>query len=221
MDETDCPRIGPNGNKCPQNEAFPCLQMEYSAIRNEILKRIELRQSIIQMTLTLAAAFLSVGLIQIPSIINSVTQFSVVLIYPPIALGLAGGWYHLDKRIRDSVTYIRRYIEPTFPCLDWEKHKQKQRDDEMKGKNSRLGLGRLGRQVVLSHGIVFVGTQIMALVIGSIPLIKAKQETNQDVVLIDIYIVLIIVSCISILIVLVILNKAKHWEADPPKTFPE
>jgi len=197
--------------------------MEYSAIRNEILKRIELRQSIIQMTLTLAAAFLSVGLIQIPSIINPATQFSVVLIYPPIALGLAGGWYHLDKRIRDSVTYIRRYIEPAFPCLNWEMHKQRQRYDEMKGKNSwlGLGLGRLGRQVVLSHGIVFVGTQIMALVIGSIPLIKAEQETNQNVPFIDIYKVLIIVSVISILIVFGILYKAKHWEADPPKAFPE
>ena len=73
------------------------VDLEYNSLRGEILKRIELRQQIISITLTLAGIFLSFGL----------STDTVALIYPPLAAFLSIAWAQNDFRIRDLATYIR------------------------------------------------------------------------------------------------------------------
>ncbi|NWF82187.1 MAG: hypothetical protein HXY37_19385 [Chloroflexi bacterium] len=123
-------------------------EMEYSSLRAEILKRIEMRQQIVSVTLTLAGIFLGVGL---------ATEL-VALIYPPLAMFLAFGWAQNDFRIRDLARYIRERIEGSMPGTGYETYVQEQR-----GKNRGLGSWRF---VVLSHGGVFLLTQLMAMGIG-------------------------------------------------------
>ncbi len=124
------------------------LEMEYASLRGEILKRIEMRQQIVSITLTLAGIFLGIGI---------GTQ-SVVLVYPPLAMFLAFGWAQNDFRIRDLAYYIRVKIEASIPGAGYETHVQEQR-------KTRKGLGSW-RFVILSHGGIFLLTQLMAIGIG-------------------------------------------------------
>jgi hypothetical protein len=124
------------------------LEMEYGSLRGEILKRIEMRQQIVSITLTLAGIFLGIGI---------GTQ-SVVLVYPPLATLLAFGWAQNDFRIRDLAYYIRVKIEPVVPGAGYETHVQEKR-------GSQKGLGSW-RFVILSHGGIFLVTQLLAIGIG-------------------------------------------------------
>jgi hypothetical protein len=123
-------------------------EMEYASLRGEILKRIEMRQQIVSVTLTLAGIFLGVGLS---------TQL-VALVYPPLAMFLAFGWAQNDFRVRDLAKYIREKIETAFPNSGYETYVHEQR-----GVHKGLGSWRF---VVLSHGGIFLFTQLMAIGIG-------------------------------------------------------
>ena len=131
----------------PAKSPKPGYDLEYNSLRGEILKRVELRQQIISITLTLAAALLGFGL---------GTQ-SVSLIYPPLAMFLAFGWAQNDFRIRDLATYIRKHLESPTTGLRYEHEVQM-------GRVSATGLGSW-RFVVISHIGVFLFTQAMALLI--------------------------------------------------------
>lgn len=98
------------------------------------------------MTLTLAGIFLGVG----------INTESVALVYPPLAMFLAFGWAQNDFRIRESAKYIRENIENIVPGLKYETYVQQRRV------KSGGGFGSW-RFVVLSHGGVFLGTQLMAI----------------------------------------------------------
>lgn len=109
-----------------------------------------MRQQIVSITLTLAGIFLGIGL----------SNESVALIYPPLAMFLAFGWAQNDYRIRDSARYIREKLEGTMPGLQYETYVQQQRQ-------SSDGLGSW-RFVVLSHGGVFLITQLLAISIETL-----------------------------------------------------
>jgi hypothetical protein len=126
------------------------IQMEYKALRDESLKRIELRQQLATITLTLAGVFLGVGL----------NTNQVALLYPPLATFLAFGWSQNDIRIRDIGVFIREHYESTIPGLQWETFLAKQRQTEKSPSTTWL------RKVVLSHGGIFLFSQIMAIGIG-------------------------------------------------------
>ena len=125
----------------------PGIELEYNSLRSEILKRIELRQQLISITLTLAGVFLGIGL---------GTQ-SVALIYPPLAMFLAFGWAQNDFRIRSSAEYIREHLEKPSTGLMYEHRVQARR-----ASTSSLGEWRF---VVISHIGIFIFTQVMAVVI--------------------------------------------------------
>jgi hypothetical protein len=146
--------------------------VEYKALRDEILKRIEMRQNILSITLALAAAFLSAGILQ-----RNQSDFigpSVAFIYPPIAACLALGWAQIDHRIRDIGIYIRDNIEKNTPGLGWEiylhGHQMEKINSDQEEKSNNIRKKKTvdsnWRSLVLSHGGVFVCTQIMAIVIG-------------------------------------------------------
>jgi hypothetical protein len=123
------------------------VKIEYSSLRSEILKRIELRHQFMSITLTIAGVFLGIG----------VTTAAIALVYPPLAAFLAIGWAQNDLRIRDLATYIRERLEASTPGLDWETYVQDLREE------TRM---RSWRFLVLSHGGVFLFTQGMAIVLG-------------------------------------------------------
>ena len=123
------------------------IEIEFNALRNEVLKRIEIREHISQITLGLAGVFQSVGLA------NPVIAF----IYPTLSFFLAVGWAQNDIRIRQLGNYIRNKLEPALPGLAWESHRKNIEEQ------TRTSLWHF---VILSHGGIFVTTQIMAIGIG-------------------------------------------------------
>jgi hypothetical protein len=123
------------------------LEMEYRTLRDEILRRIEMRQQLVSITLTIAAAFLGFGL----------TTPSVALVYPSLAAFLAIGWHQNDLRVRDAAKYIRENIETKIPGLGWEKDASKKR-----GESSGTVLR------IFSHGGIFLLSQLIAVAIGLI-----------------------------------------------------
>lgn len=131
----------------PSKTPKPGYDLEYNSLRSEILKRIELRQQIVSITLTLAGVFLGIGL----------GTSSVALIYPPLAMFLAFGWAQNDFRIRDLSGYIRKHLETPATGLNYEHEVQSGRE-----KSRNLGSWRY---VVVSHIGVFLFTQAMAVII--------------------------------------------------------
>ncbi len=86
---------------------------EYQALREEILKRVELRYQLLNILMTAAAGFLAFGSQeQIPS--------TVLLVYPLMALFLTAGWVHNGHTIEHIAGYLREQMEQVVPGLHWE-----------------------------------------------------------------------------------------------------
>lgn len=131
-----------------QKTALPLgVELEHKSLRDEILTRIRLRQQIVGVTLTLSGAFLAFGL----------NRPAVALVYPPLALFLALGWAQNDHRIRNVATYIRKNIETHFDTPGWE--------ISIKKKTTESGF-HAWRFVIISHGGIFLGTQLLAIGVG-------------------------------------------------------
>ena len=160
------------------------VDLEYNSLRGEILKRIELRQQIISITLTLAGIFLSFGL----------STGTVALIYPPLAAFLSIAWAQNDFRIRDLATYIRENLETAPIGLGYETYVQRVRSN-----NKKLGAWRF---VVISHTGIFIFTQLMAV---GIELLK-----SMPIVLTPLEWVLLVIDFISILVVLLFAGRSSR-----------
>lgn len=128
-------------------------EIEYAALRSEILKRMQLRQQFTAITLTIAGVFLGLGV--------SITTAPIVLIFPLLIPFLALGWAQNDLRIKDMAIYIREHIERFIPTLGWEIYLEEER-----GKRRSRGW----RYIVMAHGGVFLVTQVTAILIGSLRL---------------------------------------------------
>lgn len=160
------------------------VDLEYNSLRGEILKRIELRQQIISITLTLAGIFLSFGL----------STDTVALIYPPLAAFLSIAWAQNDFRIRDLATYIRENLETAPIGLGYETYVQRVRSNDKK-----LGAWRF---VVISHTGIFIFTQLMAV---GIELLK-----SMPIVLTPLEWVLLVIDFVSILVVLLFAGRSSR-----------
>lgn len=93
-------------------EAKELLKLEYPALRAELLKRIELRQDLLKLALTVASALLVVA----------VTQSALALFatYSPIVFCFTLLWAQNDLRGRQIGQYIHDHIEA--PSSGWEHH---------------------------------------------------------------------------------------------------
>lgn len=152
------------------------LEMEYKTLRDEILKRMDLRHQMVSVTLTIAGAFLGFGL----------GTPGVVLVYPPLAAFLAVAWAQNDYRVRQVSTYIREHHEKYLPGLGWETHMQAQRS------SGGVGAWRL---LLMSHGGIFLLTQLMAIGIGLLKFTYTPVEYG--LLGIDVLFVLIVVWVLS------------------------
>ncbi|MFN0212798.1 MAG: hypothetical protein ACKVT2_00970 [Saprospiraceae bacterium] len=155
------------------------LEMDYSTLRGEISKRIELRQQINSFSLTLTGIFLGVSL-------SNDSVGTVAFAYPPLAAMLALGWMQNDLRIGELGYYIRKHIEPHIPGLNWETFLNKKRQGPQKD-NFRF--------LVLSHGGIFLITQLLAIGAGLFNFKKSPVEwTFLSIDILSIIVVLWVIS---------------------------
>jgi hypothetical protein len=125
---------------------------EYSALREEIVKRKEIQYQLVTLALLVAGAFLTVGL-QLGS------PSGTLLVYPLLAVFIAGSWAQMDLRIGQLGEYIREKIEPLLPShLGWETYLVAY------PKLSRFGLVR-SLSAFSARG-VFITTQLIAIALA-------------------------------------------------------
>jgi hypothetical protein len=97
------------------------LAAQYSAMRAEMIKRLEIRSQLVALTLVVAGTFLSVGA-------QSAIPESVLLVYPLIAMFLAASWKQNDVRTGQMVRFIRDKIEKHIGAspteLGWENYRR-------------------------------------------------------------------------------------------------
>jgi 8-oxo-dGTP diphosphatase len=86
---------------------------EYSALRSEILKRMDMRQQMLTFTLVIAGTILSFG-------VQDEVSPMVLLLYPILAMFLATAWTQSDTRIWDIAEYIKNHIETNLSGINWE-----------------------------------------------------------------------------------------------------
>lgn len=163
------------------------VEMEYAALRDEILQRIELRQQLLSLTLGFAGVFLGFGFQISPRI---------ALIYPPLAALLALAWGQNDYHIWVLSEYIRENIESKIPDLHWHNFVNR-----IQGRAPlvlrHLRLSKCWLLLTVSHGGAFLLTQFMAIGIGI-------KDANISFELADI--ILLILDAIAVLCVIQILR---------------
>ncbi len=148
-------------------------ETEYKALREEIVKRMELRQHILLATLTIAAAFIGFSIKENNAI--------VALVYPIIATFLYISWSQSDSRIGDLAKYIHDRYEKSESCINypwWEHHMV-----EIRGGGGGL-LARI-RYITLSGGGIFLFTQFIAIlvgILGRLRLLGQKTDVTTSVV---------------------------------------
>lgn len=156
------------------------MKIEYTTLKSESVQRIGLRQQLISITLTITGVMLGFG----------VNNGLIALIYPPLALFLVITWVQNDARIRDIAKYIREEIELKFPGLYWETYVQKERELSKNTKRQRT---------ILSHGGIFVFTQLIAILVGCFKIIISPMA-----------ITLLVIDILSVIFVLVTLRFARR-----------
>jgi hypothetical protein len=151
------------------NPNTPGLELEYQTLRDEILKRIDLRQQVVSIALTATAVFLGFGIEN--------KNASLLFVYPPLAFFLAMAWAQNDISIKKLSGYIRDRIEESVLGLGWEKFIQE---------NRTVVISKHLRFTMLSHGGVFLGSQILSVLVGVIVLDYRMYTNNWILIVIDI-----------------------------------
>lgn len=145
------------------NRSVEFLINQYLALRDEILKRMEIQNQMISLMLIASGTLISVGL--------QFDSTAVILAAPILAFFLAVFWANHDVRIRHIGLYIRKYIEEEFLELDkgWE------------GVGGTGGTKYLARNLSIfaSQG-VFIGVQILSVVMA----LLITKFSAEDIILI-------------------------------------
>ncbi len=131
--------------KLAENSAAFLLN-QYLALRDEIIKRMEIQNQIISLMLIAGGTFISLGIER--------QSTTLILATPVLALFLASFWTNHDVRVRHIGLYIRRYIEEKFLDVNtgWE------------GVGGTSGTKYLSRHLSIfaSQGI-FIGIQLLSI----------------------------------------------------------
>jgi hypothetical protein len=98
----------------PERRSAP--ELEYMSLREEALRRVESRNTLLSVTLTLAAAFLGVGW--------GTGGAVALMLFPPIAALIAAVWVQNELFILNINEYIRNVLEPRLPGLHWESYRR-------------------------------------------------------------------------------------------------
>jgi hypothetical protein len=168
-----------NGN----DETLAFLQAEYTSLRGEIVKRLELGQRLLEITLVSAAAILTINL--------AGDEFArVLLAYPVLVMFLAFAGLHSALQVRILATYIKTEIEPRFR---W----RHDGEDAAVGYEAWLVAHapreeqRLG---IFSSIFMFTGTQVLVFSLGVVEAVTGTWVHPVDIVLIFVGVVVIVVT---------------------------
>lgn len=145
------------------------LTTEYTALRAELLKRIELQHQLMSLALVAFGTFLTVG-IQGSS--------TVSMAYPPMAMFLAISWSQSDIRIRQIHQYVKKFTEERILNgeVGWE-HVHR-----------TSSISKLGSLSFVSSRGILIGTQVLAVVVA---LLKTDFQLADQVLLgIDLLVIL-------------------------------
>jgi hypothetical protein len=139
---------------------------QYSSLRSEIEKRLDIRQATLTFTLLLAGTFLSVA--AQPGIAAATAFY-----YPIVALFLAAAWTHNDAKIGQISQYIRLEVEQHMPFTGWEAYRKSTFDvtHPLTPKSGLISFATKG---------VFLTTESLALLVGSIRSIVALLADPQS-----------------------------------------
>ena len=96
-----------------KTEDITLVATEYKALRDEIVKRLEFRYQIINLTLIVAGTFLTIG-------VQANMPASVLLVYPLLASFLIAAWAYNGVATLRIARYIRESIEQKVAGLEWE-----------------------------------------------------------------------------------------------------
>jgi hypothetical protein len=146
-------------------EADQFMLAEYNALRDEILKRAELQQQILSLTLIIFGTILTFGL--------QVHSASIILLYPLLSLFLAASWRHDGQTIKKISIYIRDQIEAQIGgnTFGWEhRTRRHQRSQSKFTFLSVKGAFAGGFNFLAARG-VFAGTSLLATLLA-IPFAK-------------------------------------------------
>ncbi len=141
---------------------------QYTSLRSEIEKRIDIRQQILALTLLVAGTFLTVG-------VQPAVPEVVLLFYPLIAMFLGAIWEHNDLRVGQINFYIRIEVEKHLGALGpgWETFRSKTFPSRHRPHRSRQSgqrhplTPRPGLIVFATRGMFFT-TQAMAIIVAAV-----------------------------------------------------
>jgi hypothetical protein len=129
-------------------ESTSLIIAEFSATREEIVKRVELQHQLLSLSLIVFGTILTFGL--------QTKSASSILLYPFLATFLSIAWASNSSRIREMQLYISIHIESKVGenNIGWE--------------HFRTSIQRpFGSLTVLSSRGIFVGTQLLAGIVGA------------------------------------------------------
>jgi hypothetical protein len=138
---------------------------QYTSLRSEIEKRIDIRQQILALTLLVAGTFLTVGVQpNVPEV--------VLLFYPIIALFLGALWEHNDLRVGQINFYIRTEVEQHLGKFGpgWETFRLKTfapRHKQRCAEQRHPLTPQVGLIVFATRGMFFA-TQAMTIVVAAV-----------------------------------------------------
>ncbi len=128
-------------------ETKPYNEKEYESLRDEIIKRIEIRQQLIYTTITISGVILGFG----------INTSNLSFIFPPLAFALTLMWAQNDLRALQISDYLHSF-ENVESRLGWITYYKK-----VQGKSSF----KIGWPVsILAPGSMFVLTTVMSVGIG-------------------------------------------------------
>jgi amino acid permease len=170
-----------------ESEDTSAVIAEFQALRDEILKRAEFQYQVINLTLIVASAFLSIGA-------QTNVAASVLLVYPLIALFLSSAWANNGNHIKRIGRYILRCLEAKAIGLGWESYIKQQ-----------TGVQRPEFLETISTSGLFLVTEFLSV---GLALTKLSYTTIEVVLLIG-------SICAIMLTLLVFWRASRGWRAFP------
>jgi len=156
----------------PSNKAMDEFVIaEYTALRDEIIKRSEFRYQLISLTVIIAGSILTFGL-------QPNAPASVLFIFPILGCLLAGVWAHNVIGPRYIAIFIKEHIESRFRGFGWETIVE----------TERYSFSWLSG--IIATGGIYIVSEIVTLVLGFLK----SSFTLIDIVLIGLDIVAIFVT---------------------------
>lgn len=132
---------------------------EYSQLRNEILKRIEIQHQLISLTLVVAGTFLSFG-------IQENVPAATLFVYPILVLFLAARYADNGIRIGEISEYIQKNIEAHLvgKFHGWEDYRRKMKKEFQRRRPLRKLEERSARGLFLVTQFLAIALALFAFI---------------------------------------------------------